>query len=170
MPRIIEASGPVVAALKRYDPGLRVRWSWEKRKWAVDAPFAESTDPRAIPKPVRFEQVDGTGHWVARLMPEYSERNIQFRDNRYVVCWAKRLTPALVSAIAKRDSHRVKKGLVGLFDRDQAERIDEKKKATRRATDERVYSGWDRFKFDLRKNPNAEDGTGVSTKGMKLGD
>lgn len=171
MSRIIEARGPVVAALKRYDPGLRVRWSHERKRWAVDAPYAEQTAPAAIPAPVRFERIEDGSHWVARLLPEYSERNIQYRDRRYVVCWATRLTRDLVGAIARRDSHRVRRGLVGLLDEDMAVRDAEKAKTERRTTQDRVDAGYDRFKFNLRKDPNAEDGTGVSIKGYKkLGD
>ena len=170
--RIIEARGPVVAALKRYDPGLRVRWSHERKQWAVDAPFAENTDPRFIPKPVRFEKIeDGEGeHWVARLMPEYSERSMQFRDKRYVVCWAKNLTREILGAVRRCDSHRPGMGnLVKLFDHEIVMAEESKKKSRIAATDERVYTAWDKFKFHLRKNPNAEDGSGVSIKGKNWG-
>ncbi len=169
MSRIIEARGPVVEALRRYDSGLRVRWSHEKKQWAVDAPF-NLPNPNVIPKPVKFYRIGSGDHWVETLLPEYSERNIQYKDRRYVVCWVKRLTPALVPAIARRDAQRNKKGLVGVFDEDLAARTAQKKTEEKQSREARVYSGYDRFKFDLRKNPNAEDGTGVSIKGMKLGD
>lgn len=161
----------MVDALRRYDPGLRVRWSPEKKKWAVTAPF-NAPNPNVIPKPVRFVRVGTAGDFYEEvLLPENSERNIQYRTRTYVICWATRLTPALIPAIAQRDSHRSKKGLVGLFDQEIAATDARKKKELRARTDERVYAGWDRFKFDLRKNPNAEDGTGVSIKGVKgLGD
>lgn len=157
----------MVAALKRYDSGLRVRWSPEKRCWAVDAPYSVP-NPNVIPKPVKFYRIGNADHWVETLLPENSERNIQYRDKRYVVCWAKKITMALFNAIARRDSHRYGKGAVGLFDAELAKQDAKKSADTKRRKDERIYAGWDRFKFDLRRNPNAEDGTGVSIKGMNL--
>ncbi len=166
--RIIEACGPVVEALKRYDPGLRVRWSHEKKKWAVDAKFF-LPNPNVLPKPVRFLEI-GPDQWLETLLPEYSERNIQYRDHTYVVCWARKVDWPLLRAVASRDAQKFKKGLAGALDQEMASQAIAKEKTAKSVKDERVYAAWDRFKFDRRKNPNAEDGTGTSIKGMKLGD
>lgn len=166
MSRIIEARGPVVEALQRYDPGLRVRWSHEKEKWAVDAKF-DLPNPNVLPKPVKFFRVGAGDFWQEVLLPEYSERNIQYTDHTYVVCYAKKVDWPLLWAIVNRDSHRHKNGLVGMFDQEMATRDAVKSKKQKHATSERVYAAWDRFRFDLRKNPNAEDGTGVSIKGYE---
>lgn len=164
--RIQLARGPAVAALQRYDPGLRVRWSHEKGKWAVDAPYGNG--PVALPPPVRYERIGDTNQYVEHLMPEYSERYIGFKDRRYVVCFAKTVDWPLFSAIVQRDSHRQSKRAVGLFDKVMREQQEAKARQEQYERSERVYQGWDRFKFDRRKlGPGAEDGTGVSIKGMK---
>lgn len=168
MSAIIEARGPVIEALRRYDPGLRVRWSHEKKCWAVDAPFTHP-NPNVIPKPIKFQRIGNGDYWIETLLPEYSERNIQYRDRRYVVCWAKRVTHRLLDAIVKRDGQRFKRGIVGVFDKNQADTAAGKRKEATFAKGERVYAAWDRFKFDRRKlGAGAEDGTGVSIKGMNM--
>lgn len=160
---IREARGPVVAALKRYDPGLRVRWSPEKQRWAVDAPFKLAPLEWCVP-PVRFVETS-QGRRRARLLPENSEAYIQYHSKRYVVCWVKRLDMRLVRAVIERDSHRHAGGLAQAFDRKDAENRTAQEQAAGKLKQERVYEAFDRVKYFARKNPNAEDGTGVSVKG-----
>lgn len=166
MSRIIEARGPVVEALKRYDPGLRVRWSHEKKKWAIDAPY-NIPNPNEIAKPVKFYRVGEGDHWLETLLPEYSERNFEYKDKRYVVAWAKKVTWSLLQAIANHDTYRHRKGAVGMLNDELKARDTKKAKDFKSRRDDRVYEGWHQFKHNLRRNPNLEDGTGTSIKGMK---
>lgn len=161
---VIEASGPWVKALKRYDPGLRVRWSYEKNKWAVDAPF-KSDNPDWCTPPVAHEQL-ANGQWVERVLPFRSEKYIQYRSKRYVVCWTTHIDRRVFNAIVEKDTYRHKNLAVGRFDdalrRDKSERD----RFEAREKDDRVREGFDRVKHELRHNHNLEDGTGVSIKGI----
>ena len=162
--RIVEARGPVVEALKKHDPGLRVRWSWEWGKWVVDAPWL-AFDTSFVPPPVRYEQT--SAGWVETLEPERSERRILYADRRYVVCRCGRIDWPLYHAIVRRDGQRQKKGLVGVFDAEFEKEVKAQKRQEDARKDRRVYEGWDRFKFIHRKHPELADGAGVSTKGME---
>lgn len=165
MSRIIAARGPVVEALARYDPGLRVRWSHEKRKWAVDAPL-QRVDERWCPPPVRWRESSVNGVWVQDLLPEYCERHIQHHDRRYVICWAQSVTWRLFFAMAASDTQRHRRGAVGMFDDNLRAVENARRRRDKHARDERVYEGYDRLKSYLRRTPWAEDGAGVSIKGM----
>lgn len=154
----------------RYDPGLRVRWSHEKGRWAVDAAYRfDGANPRDwLTPPVRYERVADLDMYVEHLLPEYSERSIEFHDRRYVVCFAKHVDWRLYGAVVYRDCHRGEGQMVGAFDRSLIAAEKEKQKAAAQRKDERVYLGWDLFKHHQRKlGLNAEDGAGVSIKGMK---
>lgn len=164
--KIIEARGPVVDALKRHDPGLRVRWSHEKREWAVDAPFKVPDNAWMVP-PVFFERVGNTDNYIEHLLPEYSDRNISYQDRRYVIVWSKTVDWRLYRKIVNLDSHKMQGGMVGQYRRNFHRGEAEKKEEERKRKDERVYAAWDKFKYWQRKTPWAEDGAGVSIKGMK---
>lgn len=169
MSRILLARGPAVEALRRYDPGLRVRWSHEKQKWAVDAPLIKGGDTiEVLPPPVRYERVGEGDQFVEHLLPEYSERKMQFKDQRYVVCYSKTTDWPLFSAVVQHDGHRHRKGMVGLFDDTLKQDEAAKSKQEQYERSERVYAAFDRYKHITRKmGANAESGAGVSIKGMK---
>lgn len=164
--RIIEARGPVVNQLKRYDPGLRIRWSWEKKKWAVEAPVRRQD--KLVP-PVFYEPV-GEGEWIEHILPELSERYITYQEKMYVICWTKNLDTRLVDAVVKRDSNRISGNYLASIDRKIIDYYGKKKVDEAKRTDERCREAWDLMKYYARKNPTAEDGTGVSIKGLGLED
>ena len=164
--RIIEARGPMVEALRRYDPGLRARWSWEKKTWAVDAPLKRHDSGWMLP-PVRYEATpQGV---IEHLMPELSDRYIEYHGRRYTVCWARHLDWRLYWAIVGRDSHRMQGGAAGEFvkrwkEREQAQRIKDAKLRS-----DRAEQAFDRLRFLNRTRPWADPiGGGISTKGMRL--
>lgn len=100
-------------------------------------------------------------------LPENSERYIQYHSGRYVICWVKRITWNLYRAIVRRDAHRAYKGMVGMYDQANRTAAEKTYRTAESAKSERVAEAWDHFKFHQRRNPNAEDGTGVSIKGMR---
>lgn len=159
--RIIEARGPVVDALKRYDPGLRVRWSFEKKKWAVDAPLK---DRRDIAPPVFYERLPGN-QYIEHLLPEKSERYINYHSGRYPVCFAVKLNKALLPAIAQRDQVRMRGAFVGKYVEGLRQERDFKERGREKRADERAREGYELLKFIQRKNPGFADGAGVSIKG-----
>lgn len=159
-----EMRGPVVEALQRYDPGLRVRWSPERKKWALDAPFLKA-DPNWIERPVVFEKgLDGI--WKERLLPENSERYILHRDKRYAVCYVDKVDERLLDVVTNRDTFKHKNRAQGIFDEHRTEFKEAKVKDEAERKDKRVREGFDQLKHYLRKTPWAEDGTGVSLKGV----
>jgi len=83
---IVLASGGVVRALKSYDRGLRVRWSWEKQKWAVESKVDRSD---LMVPPTRFVPIQGIkGFYREELLPEKSDRSICYRDRYNVILWS----------------------------------------------------------------------------------
>lgn len=156
------AQGSGVAALKRYDPTLRVRWSFEKKAWAVDAPY-KKFDAQFLPAPVRYVQ---SGTIVEeKLLPELSERRILYRDKRYLVCATKVLDRRLLYAVVAHDTHRNKRGAVGTFEDLRKEEKEQESREAARRKDERVYGAWDYYRYLNRKHEDG--GAGISTKGIK---
>lgn len=101
---LIFENGPVSKALRTYDPNIRVRWSWEKRKWAVEA---KAKRGKMILPPVFYEPVQGFKDlYRESLLPEKSDRYIQYHDQYYVICWARKLNWALYHKIVRMDVHR----------------------------------------------------------------
>lgn len=68
----------IEAELKRYDPLLRLRWSREYGRFAVDRKIPENVR-RMIPPPVKYYR-DGYGRFKTRNAPEHSERGIPYRE------------------------------------------------------------------------------------------
>lgn len=104
--RLILNNSPVARALKTYDPNIRVRWSWEKKKWAVEA---RAKRGKMILPPVFYKQVqDGKDWFEESLLPERSERYIQYHDQSYVICWTKDLSWGMYEKIISMDTHRAR--------------------------------------------------------------
>lgn len=91
----------VVAALKRYDKNLDVRWSWQKKMWAV---VTRPLRPDLIPAPMRWAK-EASG-WVERRLPELSEHALSFRTKTMPVGYVKHLSWDLVRQIASTDTWR----------------------------------------------------------------
>lgn len=100
------ASGGVVDALKRYDRNLNVRWSWEKKKWAVESPTLR---PDKVVPPVRFERIPGTTQYLEVMAPPYSEKRICFDRKTNVLFWIKKLTWDIVELVIESDVKRFKR-------------------------------------------------------------
>lgn len=152
MPRIIAADGPVAAALKRYDPDLRVRWSWERKAWAVEAKVKHRY---GIVPPVFFLRDDASGLWNERLLPEHSDRYICYRDSTYIILWAKVLDARVLQAVVDRDSNRVggEDGLVDHFDADVRRVQWERDASEHTLVSERSREAYDRLRFLNKTRP-----------------
>ena len=161
---VINARGPWVEAIKRHDPGLRVRWSPEKKKWCVDAP-ARTLDPRWMDPPVRYVSTDGGKTIREVVLPLDSERHILWRDKRYAVLYSKTLDKRLYDAVVSSDAARVR----GVFRHRLRERIHgdiiAKHARSKKRSAERAYSAHDYWRSLLRKNDDG--GAGISTKGWR---
>ena len=106
MPRIVKAQGGVVQALRAYDRKLRVRWSHEKKKWAVDRVVPRSLWDRMVP-PVAFERIPGTKMFRETVAPEFSEKRICYDSRTQVVLYCNVLTWDVFEALVNADCRRV---------------------------------------------------------------
>jgi hypothetical protein len=165
VPRIIEARGPVVEALKRYDSGLRVRWSFEKQKWAIEARVMNGRRDKLLP-PVTWERVAETDQWREKIMPELSERYISFHSGTYVIGWVKEITPSLLRMVRSKDQAQMAGGAKGQLYANLRATRDEREKVVVKRREETTYAGWDYMKFLGHNKPWLADGTGISTKGI----
>lgn len=84
---LIRATGAVAEALRRYDPNIDVRYSWEHRKWAI---AFRTRRPDLIPPPVR--PVITHAGVVEELLPEKSEAYISYRTKTYPAAYVKKLS------------------------------------------------------------------------------
>ena len=84
--RLIRATGAVADALRRYDPELDIRYSWERQRWAI---VFRTRRPDLIPKPVRT--VETKAGVVEQLLPENSEAYISYRTKTYPAAYVKKL-------------------------------------------------------------------------------
>lgn len=101
MQELIRAAGPAAAALRRYDRNLDIRYSWERRKWAVTV---RTRLKGMVPPPVRYERVGGI--FVTHLLPEKSERYISFHTKTIAVAYVDHVTTSVVDQIVASDSWR----------------------------------------------------------------
>lgn len=91
----------VVAALKRHDKNLDVRWSWQKRMWAI---VTRPLRPDLIPVPMKWAKT--AAGWVDERLPERSEAAVSFRTQTMPVGYVKNLSWDLVRQIVTTDTWR----------------------------------------------------------------
>ena len=102
---LIRATGPVADALRRYDPNIDVRYSWERRSWAISF---RTRRPDLIPPPVRVKPLGDTAGagFVEELLPEKSEAYISYRTKTYPAAYVKRLSWHALERIVQSDVGR----------------------------------------------------------------
>ena len=97
--RLIRAAGAVADALRRYDPELDIRYSWERKRWAITF---RTRRPDLIPKPVAWtETASGP---VEKLMPEKSEAYISWKTKTYPAGYVKKLGWPAYENIVRSDT------------------------------------------------------------------
>lgn len=92
----------VVATLKRYDRHLDVRWSWQKRMWAI---VTRPLRPDLIPAPMRWAKTEA-GVWTDERLPERCEAAVSFRTKTMPVGYVKHLSWDLVRQVIGNDTWR----------------------------------------------------------------
>ena len=102
---LIRATGPVAAAIRRYDPNIEVRYSWERRSWAI---AFRTRRPDLIPPPIRAiplgdSMADG---FVEEMLPEKSEAYISYRTKTYPAAYVRRLSWHALERIVQADTGR----------------------------------------------------------------
>ena len=97
--RLIRATGPVADALRRYDPEIDVRYSWERRRWAI---VFRTRRPDLIPKPVVWTETKAGP--VESLAAENSEAYISYKTKTYPAGYVKRLGWPAYENIVRSDT------------------------------------------------------------------
>src|ERR1035437_6761719 len=97
--RLIRATGAVADALRRYDPGMDIRFSPEKNRWAI---VFRTRRPDLIPKPVTWTETEAGP--VESLAPENSEAYISYATKTYPAGYVKRLGWPAYENIVRSDT------------------------------------------------------------------
>ncbi len=95
-----------IKSLRSYNKDLRVRWSYERRKWVIEH---KAMDKRSLFTPVRMEMTQD-GRIIEHIMPRLSDRFIQYHDSYYGVVYTKSLDNRVIPAIAAMDTAHFKSG------------------------------------------------------------
>ena len=97
--RLVRATGAVADALRRYDPGMDIRFSPEKNRWAI---VFRTRRPDLIPKPVVWKETEAGP--VETLAPENSEAYISYKTKTYPAGYVKRLGWPAYENIVRNDT------------------------------------------------------------------
>jgi hypothetical protein len=145
MVRLLRPQGYVVDALRRYDPNLDIRWSWEKRKWAI---VVRPLRPELIPAPIRYAKT--SVGWVEEKLPERSEAAISYRTETMPVGYFEKITWSVLGDIIENDTWR--KGRVAR----QLQAMAEKAEADRKKVEaDRRKEAWKYLRWRDNKYPHA---------------
>ena len=99
--RLIRADGPIADAIRRYDPRLDIRYSWEAKQWAVVFKPSQRWWGM-IPKPVAAVQTPSGV--VEKLLPEKSDNNISYRTRTQVVGYFKKPSWRAMETLVQSDT------------------------------------------------------------------
>ena len=97
--RLVRATGAVADALRRYDPGMDIRFSPEKNRWAI---VFRTRRPDLIPKPVTWTETAAGP--VESLAPENSEAYISWKTKTYPAGYVKKLGWPAYENIVRNDT------------------------------------------------------------------
>ena len=97
--RLVRATGAVADALRRYDPGMDIRFSWEKNRWAI---VFRTRRPDLIPKPVVWTETKAGP--VETLASENSEAYISWKTKTFPAGYVKRLGWPAYENIVRSDT------------------------------------------------------------------
>lgn len=91
-----------ISELKNHDPNLRVRWSYEKGKFAIE----EKTDRRFLYKPVKYVKT-GYGDKLKEVtLPEKSDIYIQYHDSYSTIIYCSHCSKSVLEQIYRMDMAR----------------------------------------------------------------
>lgn len=107
----MEAPAYIKTALRHYDPGLRVRFSAEKKVWIIERQCPRRLILSEFGGPVQY-YTDQDGRCRERLLPENSDLHIQYRDGYVTICEAEFLGIGIIAELWANDSRRFGKHFV----------------------------------------------------------
>ena len=146
------ARGGIVDALKRYDRGLRVRWSQELKKWCIEEKVKRKD---LLPPPVVYEPMPGVkGAFIAKKSPYGSERYIQHKTGYAPICYVDKLNWEVYDFIIKSDTNKYKSREEFLRSSDEKfKKMKEEKNApVKLKQEELTWNAYDKFKYLNRTN------------------
>lgn len=131
--RLVRATGAVADALRRYDSGMDIRFSWERNRWAI---VFHTRRPDLIPKPVVWKETKAGP--VEALAPENSEAYISYKTKTYPAGYVKRLGWPAYENIVRTDTQlrgsvagelaKLEAARVAEYDRQKKDRYKEARK------------------------------------------
>lgn len=135
--RVLRATGAVADALRRYDPDIDVRYSWERRQWAI---VFRTRRPDLIPPPVR--PVMTAGGVVEELLPERSEAYISYQTKTFPAAYVPKLSWNAMDSIVASDTRLNGSVRRQMRDLKIAREAEAKRKAKDRWKEARSYMNW----------------------------
>ena len=79
---MVKANYRIVELLRNLNRRLRLRWSYERRCWALEEKVKR---PDLMPPPVKTIKIGNNE--IDILLPELSDRRIQYRDKYLPICY-----------------------------------------------------------------------------------
>lgn len=128
-----------VRALKSFDPDLRVRWSYENKKFIIE----RKTDKRGLYKPVKYI-IDKDGVKEV-LLPEKSDRYIQYHDGYAGILYTNKLNENLLNHLKSIDTWSKNKSLdelVSEYEHKEKEKKEKKVKDEINAFSREIWDYW----------------------------
>ena len=143
---LIRATGAVADALRRYDPELDIRYSRERKQWAI---VFRTRRPDLIPPPV--SPIKTAASFTEELLPEKSEAYISYRTKTFPAGYVKKLGWPAYSKIIASDT--VLRGSVRkrLDELKTVREREQQRQARDRWKEARTYMNW-----HARTHPMAE--------------
>lgn len=141
MPSIVipRASGALRAILA-YDRSLRVRWSWERRCWAIEAKVLR---PELMAPPVRFIPIPGTQLAREQLLPELSDKNICYRHKTSILAFTPVVDMRAFEVVVDSDGQRSRRSLSQRVEDVEAFRtVEFARQRKERAREARKFLNW----------------------------
>lgn len=126
-----------VRALKSFDPDLRVRWSYEQNKFIIE----RKTDKRGLYMPVKY--VVENNNIKEILLPEKSDRYIQYHDGYAGILYTDKLNESLLNYLKSIDNWNSKKTLNELVNEYEKKQKDNKEKKIREEINAFSREIWD---------------------------
>ena len=130
-------------SLKRIDSKLRIRWSYEKKSFAID----RKCDYRnLIPKPVKYKKSEN-GRVKEVVCPEHSERYISYHDGYLPLLYTRKPDERLIYQLHRSDSFRLGKRFVNAVEDAEEKRQQAVERQGMNEMDDRTGEMYDRLKW-----------------------
>ena len=127
----------VAAALRNYDPLLRIRFSKQKKRWVLE----RKCNPRFLRRPVRY--IHREGKQIALTLSRDSDLSIQFHDGYVGLMTLPYPTLDVLAELYRTDTSRQGKYYVDKLDEEHDKSERERERKTNARLRELSEHAWD---------------------------